>query len=117
MSEPRLPILVVVDPDLGELIPTFLDDVQRLTRQYVAALAGPDRDTIRSVGHQLKGIGKPFGFPWIGAVGEAIEAAAAAGAPEELASMAAALRDYLERIDVVYGPPPAGPRDRSLPFS
>jgi len=55
MSEEK--IVVHVDIDLEDLIPGFLDNRQKDIRNLESALQENDFETLRSIGHNLKGVG------------------------------------------------------------
>src|SRR5208282_3979457 len=64
---------VVLDEDLSAIVPKFLNNVRRNSPAIAAALARADFDTIRSLGHNMKGTGTSFGFPQISAIGDELE--------------------------------------------
>ena len=53
------------------------------------------------MGHNMKGVGSSYGFPPITEIGRGLEAAALAGAKEEIRKQVAALADYLERVELL----------------
>ena len=95
------PIVVQVDPDLKDLIPGFLrnrhDDVVTLR----AALERSDWETLRRLGHRLRGSGGGYGFDPITDMGESLEAAAKRQDPAAIRKATDDLATYLERIVVV----------------
>lgn len=99
MSE-RIPI--VVDPDLADLIPGFLDNRRRdvATLQVLAAAGGFAE--IRRLGHSMKGAGGGYGFDAISDIGGAIEHAALAADAAGIVQQIERLADYLARIDLVF---------------
>ncbi len=95
-------IVVIVDEDLEELIPGFLQNRDNDVQKLRDALAGEDVGTLQSIGHSLKGVGGGYGFDVLSEIGAKIEIAAKesnVGGIEELINEMA---DYLERIEVVY---------------
>lgn len=93
-------IVVRVDPDLAELVPGFLDNRRRDVARLSEALATGDLETVRLVGHSMKGSGGGYGFTGVTDIGAALERAATDG---DLAAARAALeslREYLERVEV-----------------
>ncbi len=97
-------IEVHIDADLEDLVPGFLAnrraDVIRL-RGYIEA---GDFDAARRLGHDLKGVGEPYGFKVLSRVGQRIERAAEAREVAELERAAAGLDDYLTRVRVAVRP-------------
>jgi HPt (histidine-containing phosphotransfer) domain-containing protein len=95
-------ILVQVDAELEDLVPGFLENRRRDVEQITTALAAGDLDSIRVLGHSMKGSGGGYGFDRITAIGRAIETAARAGDGEAIEASVRELGDYLDRVDVVY---------------
>jgi hypothetical protein len=92
------PIRVVVDPDIEALIPSYLANLQEYAVQIADALARDDKPALAKLGHQLKGIGEPYGFNWVTQLGIALERGDADP------GLADALPTYLQRVEIVYGP-------------
>lgn len=95
-------IVVEIDPDLEELIPGFLDNRKKDVDALNAAVDSGDFDTLRSVGHSLKGVGGGYGFAMITDIGADIEAAAKVKDMDTIKELISRLDDYLERVEVVY---------------
>jgi HPt (histidine-containing phosphotransfer) domain-containing protein len=68
------------------------------------ALAAGEYETARRLGHQLKGTGKPYGFPGLTQIGSAIEWAASKHAGPELDSRIQHLEVYLNSIELASEP-------------
>ena len=77
------PIHVIVERDLQDLIPNFIqrrhDDLEKLRE----ALATGDFETVRVIGHSMKGTGGGYGFDEISEFGAAIEKAAKDSASDD----------------------------------
>ena len=95
-------IIVHVDPDLEELVPGFLDNRRRDVGTVREALEKGDWESIRITGHSMKGAGGGYGFDAVTEYGARLEQAAVAGDPAAVREAAAALEDYLARVQVVY---------------
>jgi len=95
-------ITVVVEEDLRELIPGYLENRRKDITTIREALAGSDYETIRSLGHKMKGSGGGYGFDAITELGHDLEAAAKSEHAEEISRLNDALASYLERLEVVY---------------
>jgi HPt (histidine-containing phosphotransfer) domain-containing protein len=98
-----LPVLTVrVDKDLETLVNKFLarkrDDLDCVR----TALAARDFETIRRIGHDLKGAGEGFGFPELSAFGAALERAAIARNERALTEQLAAVEQFLSRLRVTF---------------
>jgi len=65
-------------PGLTALVPEFLAHTQAALETFAAALAAADYVQISRFGHNLRGSGASFGFPYLSELGQAIEAAAQA---------------------------------------
>lgn len=100
MGEDR--IVVHIDADLEDLIPEFLDNRREDIRTLTEALSRLDFETIRRIGHSMKGAGGGYGFDAITDRGRAIEEAAKVQNGTNARAEIAELSNYLQRVDVVY---------------
>lgn len=95
-------ITVEVDEDLEDLIPGFLEnrsaDVEKLRQAADAA----DYETLRSIGHSLKGVGGGYGFEKMSELGAQIETAAKGEQLDDIKSCIDQLDHYLQNIDVTF---------------
>ncbi|MEP6887572.1 MAG: Hpt domain-containing protein [Nitrospirales bacterium] len=96
------PLRISIDPDLRDLIPGFLQnrrlDIQALQEAVVVG----NFDTIRTVGHRMRGDGGGYGFHMISEIGHALETAALQKNSQEITARVQELTTYLGRIEVVY---------------
>jgi len=98
-----LPVLTVrVDKDLETLVNKFLARKREDLDRVRAALATRDFETIRRIGHDLKGAGEGFGFPELSAFGAALERAAIARNERALKEQLAAVEQFLSRLRVTF---------------
>jgi HPt (histidine-containing phosphotransfer) domain-containing protein len=95
-------VKVFVDRDLEDLIPGFLVNRKRDTEKIDSALAANDLETIRFVGHSMKGSGGGYGFDYLSEIGNRIEQAAMAGDVPSIRTANEELRAYLPQIEVVF---------------
>ena len=95
-------IVVHVDADLHELIPGYLANRQADIQVMREALAQGDYETIRILGHSMKGSGGGYGFDAITEIGGSIEHAARDREPDTIRRWVGELRAYLERVQVLY---------------
>jgi len=95
-------ILVRVDPDLADLIPGFLDNRRKDISAMRAALAQNDYETIRILGHSMKGAGGGYGFDAITDIGAALEEAAKDKNPDDVRKGLCDLSSYLDRVEVTH---------------
>lgn len=98
-----LPVLTVrVEKDLEALVHKFLARKREDLDRVRSALAASDYETIRRIGHDLKGAGEGFGFPELSAYGAALERAAIARNKRALREQLAAVEQFLSRLRVTY---------------
>lgn len=97
----RIP--VVIDPDLADLVPGFLNNRRRDVAKLRALLETGNFADIRMIGHSMKGAGGGYGFDPITDIGAVIERAALAADSATIEQGITQLDDYLSRIDVVTG--------------
>ncbi len=95
-------IIITIDSELAELIPGYLANRRDDIRKMILAIDSGDFDTIRVIGHQLKGSGGGYGFDFITEVGMVIEKDAMEKNYEEIKRHITALSDYLDRLETVY---------------
>ncbi len=95
-------IIVTIDEDLEDLIPGYMDNRRSDIKNIEAALLGNDLETIRIIGHSMRGSGGGYGFDPITDIGAAIEQAAKDANNEEIKTQTKALADYIDNIEVVY---------------
>lgn len=95
-------IIVHVDSDFEDLIPGFLDDWEEEARSMREALEKNDYETIRRLGHNMKGIGGSCGLDLITDMGTGLEEAAKAMDPKVIRNNLDTLLCYLERVEFVY---------------
>ena len=98
-----LPVLTVsVEKDLETLVNKFLARKREDLDRVRAALVTRDFETIRRIGHDLKGAGEGFGFPELSAFGAALERAAIARNERALKEQLAAVEQFLSRLRVTF---------------
>ncbi len=95
-------IRVNIDADLEPIIPRFFelrrDDIQTI----VESLKKGDFDTIRRLGHSMKGSGGGYGFDRITDLGRAMEEAALGKDVNRITHLKDELAAYLDNVEVVY---------------
>jgi HPt (histidine-containing phosphotransfer) domain-containing protein len=95
-------IIVRVDPDIAILIPGFLENRHKDIKTISEALTKGDFESIRFLGHSMKGAGGSYGFDPITDIGKALEQAAIAQDASEIKKSLQELFVYLDCIEVVY---------------
>jgi len=96
-------IVIQADPDTQDLIPGYLEKRSKDIASLQEALAAQNYEQIQTLGHRMKGSGAGYGFEGITAVGAALEEAAKLKQALEVEKGIAELKDYLERVKVIYG--------------
>ena len=101
MSQPNeAPIVVRVDPDLADLVPGFLENRRKDAAAIEVALQQGDYETIRILGHDMKGSGGGYGFDGISDIGRLLEQAAKDRDVDAIQRQAADLLHYLNHLQV-----------------
>lgn len=95
-------IVVRVDAEIEDLIPGFLENRRKDIETILEALDQGDYETIRLLGHRMKGAGGGYGFDAITDIGRSIEQGAKEKNPEEVRRWLGDLLHYLDRVEVVY---------------
>lgn len=93
---------VVIDRDLADLIPGFIEKRQQDIAAIMAAAAVGDYETVQSIGHNLKGIGGGYGFDRITKLGAAIEQAGKLREADKVYELAQVLKTYIENVEISY---------------
>lgn len=91
-------MIVRVDPDLLDIIPTFLENRKKDIRSILEALGNNDYETIRILGHSMKGSGGGYGFDVITDIGRSLEEAAKEKNADEVKKWIEELSSYLEHV-------------------
>ena len=95
-------IKVTIDADLELIIPRFFE-LRRADIQTIGeSLIKRDFDTIRRLGHSMKGSGGGYGFDWITEMGRAIEEAALGKDVDKINQLKDELAAYLDNVEVCY---------------
>ena len=95
-------IVVYVDEDIEDLVPGFLENRHGDVDAMNCALNDGDYDTVRVLGHSMKGSGGGYGFNGITDIGMSLEEAAKEENAEAIKKWISELTDYLERVEVRY---------------
>ena len=93
--------VVNVDPDIEDIVPIFLQNRHDDVESIIKALQHGDFETIRILGHSMKGSGGGYGFDGITDIGQYLEQAAKEQNSEMVRKQVKCIADYLERVEVV----------------
>jgi len=94
-------IRVRLRPVVADMVPGFLDARRQEVGAIREALERGELDAIRTLGHNMKGVGSAYGFEPISEIGRRLEEAAKAGARDDIRRHAEALADYLGRVELL----------------
>lgn len=95
-------ILVIPDEDLVDIIPGYLENRHKEMAQLKQAVTDGDFETLRILGHRMKGSGAGYGFDGITDIGRELEEGAKVNDAATCQAQVEALVSYLERVEVVY---------------
>ncbi len=93
---------VLVSDELRELIPRFLAHRRREVDELEAAIACADAETVRRLGHGLKGVGGGYGFDEITRIGAELERVAREGRLPAARGLVQELARYLDTVEIRY---------------
>ena len=96
------PLLVHIDPALAEIVPTYLENRHKDLALLADLLRKAEFESLRVLGHRMKGSGGGYGFADISAIGWRMEQAATHADATEMTACIAELKSYLDRVEVVY---------------
>lgn len=95
-------IIVHVDPEIAELIPGFLENRRKDIKVMDEALRQGDFETIRILGHSMKGAGGSYGFDAVTDIGKTLEDAAENNNAKGIQRSVGELAAYLDQVEVIY---------------
>jgi HPt (histidine-containing phosphotransfer) domain-containing protein len=100
MNDSLQPRVVWLEKDLEQLVTRFLQRKEGELARLREAVSNADFETIRRLGHDLKGAGEGFGFPELSILGAKFELAAKVADAELIAVHIATMERYLKRLQV-----------------
>jgi PAS domain S-box-containing protein len=89
---------VRVDPDIADLVPRFIENQKANAARILELASAGDYDSLRRLGHNMKGTGKGYGFAVLSSFGTTLEQAASRGAASEVERVSRELKSYLESV-------------------
>lgn len=93
-------VVVHVNQDLEPIVTRFLGRKRGELQVLRHAVEGRDFETIRRLGHDLKGAGEGFGFPELSAIGAQLERSARIQDGEAINEQIKAIEAYLAAVEV-----------------
>ena len=94
--------VVTLSSALEPIIPDFFQDTQNDLRAMQVALIDNDFETVRRLGHSLKGAGKSYGFDRLSDIGRSIEREAESQDSTSTLKWVSELSQYLEHVQIVF---------------
>ncbi len=94
--------IVYIDEDIADLVPGFMDIRRNDIKEMNTALTAGDFESIRSVGHKMKGAGGGYGFDAITDFGMRLEEAAKVSHTAEIRSAIDGLATYVDTVEIIY---------------
>jgi len=94
------PSLVGANPRLATRVPAFLQNRRRDVITMLDALARGDCESVRLLGHSMKGSGASFGFQTISGIGAALEREATSADTDASRRWVGELSAYLDRVEL-----------------
>ncbi len=92
---------IYVDPDLADYIPTFVENRKKEIEQATTALNAKDFESLRALGHTLKGCCASYGFIELGDLGKRLEDMAKNEKSEDISSLLGDMSWLLTHFEVV----------------
>ena len=100
-TPPTDSVIVHVNALLEDLIPEYLEHLKDDVKTMIAACGQGDYETVRTLGHDMKGTGGAYGFDALSDIGGRLVQSAREQNQEEVRQLLGALSTYLERVEVV----------------
>jgi len=94
-------IIIHVDPAIAELIPGFLQNRRKDIAAMLDAVQRGEFESVRVLGHSMKGDGGGYGFDAITEIGAALEQAAKQRNAVEIRDRVHELSRYLDQVEVI----------------
>jgi HPt (histidine-containing phosphotransfer) domain-containing protein len=90
------------DPDLEDLIPSFMQNRKNELAEMESSLGQGDFDLIRRTAHTWKGISRPYGFVHLETLSKRLEVCGESESREDVDQVLSEIRDYLANVRIVY---------------
>jgi len=100
MTDPH--IVVSVEKNLEDLIPTYLANRAKEVATLRALHAAGNFEQLSGVGHRMKGVGEPYGFNKASSLGKLIQDHAKTGDQLSIEKCIDEYADYLSRVQIIY---------------
>jgi len=95
-------IIVTIDSELQEIVPSFLENRKKDLIQIKDFLANSKWDNIESIAHKLAGNAGSYGFNDLGNIGASLEDACKAGDVTAIHDYCAQYQNYMDNLQVEF---------------
>lgn len=93
---------VIVDSDLEDLIPMFMENRFKDIEEMKSCLLGMDIERIQFISHSLKGVGGGYGFDEITNIGRELEQSAKNSDQKLIKELIEKLEEYLKNVIITF---------------
>ena len=90
------------DPDLEDLIPSFMENRRNELGEIETGLSRGDFESIRRLAHTWKGICRPYGFVHLETLSRSLEDAGERENRADIEELVGEIRTYLDNVRIVY---------------
>ncbi len=101
----RLQHCALVEREILDLIPTFLNNRKREVDSLRRALVMGDFEVVRRLGHRMRGVGGSYGFDYVTLLGRRIEQCGRERDADLLGELVSEYADYLSNVRIEYSQP------------
>ena len=95
-------ILVRANPKFADRIPAYLQNCRQNGIAMLDALDRVDFETVKFLGHQMRGSGGAYGFDAITDIGAALQQAAESADTDASRKWVGELSNYLDRVESIF---------------
>ncbi|GAB4012265.1 MAG: hypothetical protein Fur0010_07970 [Bdellovibrio sp.] len=92
----------IIDADLKDIMPTFLENRQKDLNNIQQALQNKDFKSIQVIGHKLAGNAGSYGLADLGEIGAKIEMSAIKQDYDELNHLYQQFVEYMGSLEIIY---------------
>lgn len=96
--------IIRVDAELAEILPAYLQHRREELARLPALLQAGSFGEVQAIGHKLRGSGGGYGLDLLTEIGGRMENAAKAKDGAALAAQVAELKEFLESVEIEFGP-------------
>lgn len=94
-------IKIQIDPEIADIVPGYLENRKNEIKKMLEALASSNFSKLYSMGHQIKGSGKGYGFDRLSELGAQLEESSKKKDESAINKDIAEIIEYLNSIELV----------------